>query len=324
MQTTKIDTHHHFFPSVYVDAVGWEMLAAVMPNGKAPDWSVQAALDVLDENDIETAILSVSSGPKLRHADVLLRQCNEAAAELRLSHPKRFGSFASLPLPDIDASLREVEFSLDQLQVHGFIVFTSYDGRYLGDDLFKPILEELNRRGAVVFVHPNMPAYSVPAVAPASVLEFPFETTRTATSMLIAGVPARYPRIRFILSHAGGTLPSLAPRIALSLSMMPGLIDRVGDPLIGLRSFYYDTALSAGPSTLSGLCQITDPDHILFGTDFPFAPTSAIRAFGKALDGMSLPGFDRPAVYRTNAEQLLGLSGPATRPRPPRNRGDSK
>jgi predicted TIM-barrel fold metal-dependent hydrolase len=309
MQSAKIDTHHHFFPKVYVDAVGWEMLAAVMPNGKAPNWSVQAALDVLDENTIETAILSVSSGPKLHRADVLLRRCNEAAAELRAAYPNRFGSFASLPLPDIDASLKEIAFAADQLAVHGFIVFTSYEGRYLGEEWFNPILEELDRRGAVVFIHPNMPDYSVPKVAPASVLEFPFETTRTATSLLIAGVPARYRRIRFILSHAGGTLPSLAPRIALSLSMMPGLVERAGDPLAGLRSFYYDTALSAGASTLSGLARITDPDHILFGTDFPFAPTTAIRAFGKVLDELDVPGFDRSAAYRSNAERLLGLNG---------------
>jgi 6-methylsalicylate decarboxylase len=309
MHAGKIDTHHHFFPKVYVDAVGWEMLAAVMPGGKAPTWSVQAALDVLDENRIETAILSVSSGPKLHRADVLLRQCNEAAAELRAAYPKRFGSFASLPLPDIEASLKETAFASDRLHVHGFIVFTSYDGRYLGEEWFEPVLEELNRRSAVVFVHPNMPAYNVPKVAPASVLEFPFETTRTATSLLIAGVPSRYDRIRFILSHAGGTLPSLAPRIALSLSMMPGLVERAGDPLAGLRSFYYDTALSAGASTLSGLGQITDPDHILFGTDFPFAPTAAIRAFGRTLDELDVPGFKRPAVYRSNAERLLGLDG---------------
>jgi predicted TIM-barrel fold metal-dependent hydrolase len=281
------------------------MLAAVMPNGKAPDWSVKAALDVMEENDIETAILSVSSGPKLRNADVLLRRCNEAAADLKAQYSNRFGSFASLPLPDIDASVKEVEFALDTLGAQGIIVFTSYEGRYLGDEHFNPLFEELDRRGAIVFIHPNMPSYTVPTVAPASVLEFPFETTRTATSMLIAGVPRRFPRIRFILSHAGGTLPSLAPRIELSLSMMPGLAERVGNPLAGLRSFYYDTALSAGASTLSGLCQITDPDHILFGTDFPFAPTPAIRAFGKTLDGLSVPGLDLPAVYRRNAERLL-------------------
>jgi 6-methylsalicylate decarboxylase len=302
---SKIDTHHHFFPKVYVDAVGWEMLAAVMPNGKAPDWSVKAALDVMEENGIETAILSVSSGPKLRNADVLLRRCNEAAADLKAQYSNRFGSFASLPLPDIDASLKEVEFALDTLGAQGFIVFTSYEGRYLGDEHFNPLFEELDRRGAIVFIHPNMPSYTVPTVAPASVLEFPFETTRTATSLLIAGVPRRFPRIRFLLSHAGGTLPSLAPRIELSLSMMPGLVERVGNPLVGLRSFYYDTALSAGASTLSGLCQITDPDHILFGTDFPFAPTPAIRAFSKTLDGLSVPGLDLPAVYRRNAERLL-------------------
>src|SRR6204780_3184603 len=106
MQSAKIDPHHHFFPKVYVDAVGWEMLAAVMPNGRAPTWSVQAALDVLDENRIGTAILSVSSGPKLHQADVLLRRCNEAAAELRAGYGNRFGSCSSLPLPHLDASLK--------------------------------------------------------------------------------------------------------------------------------------------------------------------------------------------------------------------------
>jgi predicted TIM-barrel fold metal-dependent hydrolase len=318
MQRGKIDTHHHFFPAVYVDAVGWELLAAVMPGGKPPTWSAQAALEMMEENGIETAILSISAGPSLPKAGQLLRSCNEAAADLRRVYPGRFGSFASLPLPDLDASLREIEFASERLGVHGFILFTSYGGRYLGDPYFAPILEELDRRGAVVFVHPNMPGYELPGVAPASVLEFPFETTRTATSLLMAGVPSRLRRLRFILSHAGGALPSLAPRIALSLTMMPGLVEQFGDPLVGMRSFYYDTALSAGISTLSALCQLTDPDHILFGTDFPFAPNWAIRSFGETLDSLAVTGFDRESVYRGNAARLLDLD---TREIPTMGRG---
>jgi predicted TIM-barrel fold metal-dependent hydrolase len=306
MNQRKIDTHHHFFPKAYTDTVGMEMLASVMPNGKAPTWSVDIALKMMDENGIQEGILSVSSGPALPDAAQLLRRCNDSAADLRKRYPGRFGSFASLPLPDIDAALREIEYSLDVLKADGVILFTNYEGRYLGDPLFEPILSELNRRGAVVFIHPNETPYDNPGVAPASVLEFPFDTTRTATSLIISGAMHRHRKVRFILSHGGGTLPFLAPRIALSISMMPGVVEKYGDPMAAMRSFYYDTALAAGAPTLAALAQITDADHILFGTDFPFAPLTAIKDFGKVLDRIQVPGIDMKAVYRGNAASLLG------------------
>ena len=302
----KIDTHHHFFPKVYVDAVGMEMLASVMPNGRAPTWSPQDALAMMDANGIQEGILSISSGPPLPNAATLLRQCNESAAELRSRYKGRFGSFASLPLPDVDASLKEIEYCLDTLKVDGFIIFASYEGRYLGDRSFEPVLQELDKRGSVAFIHPNMPPYAIPHVAPASVLEFPFETTRTAASLIISGAVTRYRKLRFILSHAGGTLPFLVPRLSLSISMMPGLVEKIGDPLAAIRSFYFDTALSAGSSTLAALAQVTDPDHILFGTDFPFAPLTAISMFGNVLDNITVPGIDMPSVYHGSAARLLG------------------
>jgi predicted TIM-barrel fold metal-dependent hydrolase len=301
----KIDTHHHYFPKVYVDAVGWDMLAKAMPNGKAPSWSVEAALEMMEENGIAQAILSVSAGPRIPDAATLLRKCNDSGTELRSRYPGCFGLFASLPLPDVQASLAEVHYCTEQLGVDGFIVFASYEERYLGDEVFMPLWEELNRKKSLVFVHPSQPPYAIPKVAPASVLEFPFETTRAATSLIISGAVSRFPDLRFILSHAGGTLPFLAPRIALSMSMMPGLIERYGDPMAALGSFYFDTALSAGASTLSALVQVTDPSHILFGSDFPFAPNPAIRRFGQVLDSLSVSGFDRAAVYRGNAQTLL-------------------
>jgi predicted TIM-barrel fold metal-dependent hydrolase len=306
MSKRKIDTHQHFLPKLYVDAVGLDLLNAAMPSGVAPTWSLEAAIAMMDENGIDEGILSISSGPTLPDAPTLLRKCNDHAANLRSRNPGRFGSFASLPLPDIDASLKEVSYSLDVLKADGFIVFTNYDGRYLGDPHFTPLWEELDRRGTVVFVHPNQPPHDIPPVAPASVLEYPFETTRTATSLIISGAMNRYRNIRFILSHAGGTLPFLVPRIALSVSMMPGAAERVGDTLAAVRAFYFDTALSAGNSSLSALAQVTDPDHILFGTDFPFAPTSAIPQFGKVLDDLQVPGIDINKVYGENAARLLG------------------
>jgi predicted TIM-barrel fold metal-dependent hydrolase len=260
----------------------------------------------MDAHGISEGILSVSSGPPIPDAPTLLRKCNDAAAELRQRYPGRFGSFASLPLPDIDASLSEVAYSLDTLEADGFIIFASYGGKYLGDEHFAPVLEELNRRKTVAFIHPNDPAYALPKLAPASVLEFPFETTRTATSLIISGALRRFADIRFILAHAGGTLPYLVPRVSLSVSMMPGVAERVGDVNAAFASFYYDTALSAGVSTISALMQVARPDHVLFGTDFPMAPVPAITNFNQVLDELSVAEFSRPDVYRRNAERLLG------------------
>jgi len=306
MSTKKIDTHQHFLPKLYVDAVGLDILRAAMPGGVAPSWSAEAAIAMMDENGIDEGILSISSGPAIPDAATLLRKCNDHAAELRSRYKGRFGSFASLPLPDVDASLKEVSYCLDQLNVDGFILFTNYGGKYLGDEQFVPLLEELDRRGTVVFVHPNQPPHEVPSVAPASVLEYPFETTRTATSLVMSGAMSRYSNVRFILSHAGGTLPFLVPRLALSISMMPEVAERVGDTYAAIRSFYFDTALSGGTPPLAALAQVADPDRILFGTDFPFAPTFAIRNFGSALDEIDIPGIDMTKVYGQNASRLLG------------------
>lgn len=306
MALGKIDTHQHFFPTAYIDAVGMDVLAAQMPNKRAPDWSPQKAIAMMDEAGIAEGILSVSSVPRIADPTRVARDCNDAAAKLRQLYPDRFGAFASMPLPDIDASLTEASYALDVLKADGFIVFTSYDGTYLGDDRFEPLWEELDRRGAVVLIHPNEPSYALPAVAPASVLEFPFETTRTATSLILAGVLARFPAIRFILSHAGGTLPYLFPRIALSLNMMPAVIERVGDPASAFRAFYYDTALAAGGPTFAALGKIADPSRILFGTDFPMAPDFGLKVFAAELETMDVPGLSRSHVESANAARLLG------------------
>jgi predicted TIM-barrel fold metal-dependent hydrolase len=308
MASGKIDTHQHFFPKPYVDGIGLDTLARQMPNQKAPEWSPERAIAMMDAHGISEGILSVSSGPPIPDAPSLLRKCNDAAAELRQRYPGRFGSFASLPLPDIDASLSEVAYSLDTLKVDGFIIFASYGGKYLGDEHFAPLLEELNRRKTVAFIHPNDPAYAFPTLVPASVLEFPFETTRTATSLIISGALGRFADIRFILAHAGGTLPYLVPRVSLSISMIPGAAERVGDVNAAFASFYYDTALSAGVSTISALMQVARPDHVLFGTDFPMAPVPAITNFGQELEKSSVAGFSRPDVYRRNAARLLARS----------------
>ena len=302
----RIDTHHHFYPKPYLDAVGDE-LAARMPRS-VPAWSPEIALDLLDRHHIEKAVISLTAGPQLRDAAGVLRSCNEEAAQLRRRYPGRFGSFASLPLPDMDASLAEVAYSCDVLDADGFIVFTNYGGVYLGDELFVPLWEELDRRGAIVFVHPDRPAFDLPPIAPPAILEFPSDTMRAGAHLLLSGTVRKYERIRFILSHAGGTLPYLLPRLNLWLDMSEEARMKVGDLGEAFRRFYFDTALSGGFASLDALVQVADPTHILFGSDLPIITDSAMAVCDAALDRSELPGLSAHALYRGNAEALLGVT----------------
>lgn len=306
LMTDKIDTHQHFLPDVYVDAVGLDTLASVMPNRIAPAWSVDRALEMMATNGIAKGIISISSGPPIPHAPVLLRKCNDEAARLRATHKGRFGSFASLPLPDIDASLKEIAYSLDTLKADGFIIFTNYDGKYLGDPLFTPVWEELNRRKAVAFIHPNEVPYHLEGLPPHSVLEFPFDTTRTATSLIMSGALKRFADIKFILSHAGGTLPFLSQRLSGAVMMNPGLAEKIGDPMLAIRSFWFDVALSFSKPAVAALLAVADPKRILFGSDFPMAPPFAIRMTSEGLAEAPLEGTLRADIGRGNALRLLG------------------
>ena len=301
----KIDVHQHYLPKVYVDAIGLETLASVMPNKKAPQWSAEGALAMMDGNGIQTGMLSISSGPRIPDAAKLLRKCNDEAALLRTRHPGRFGLFASLPLPDMDASLKEISYSSDTLGAEGFIIFTNYGGRYLGDPIYAPVFEELNRRKAVVLIHPNEPDYSLTGLLPASVLEFPFDTTRAASSLLVSGALNKWPEIRFILSHAGGALPYLAGRLAGAVAMTPALREVVGDPMAALQRFWYDTALSVNAPAMSALLQVADPAKIVFGTDFPMAPPPMIRASAEGIAQLALLSPHSEAIARTNAVRLF-------------------
>ncbi len=298
-----IDTHQHFLPSVYVRAVGTDALAHTMPNGIAPHWSAESAIAMMDRAGIAEGILSISAGPPLHDSADLLRACNEAAADLRARFAGRFGSFASLPLPDVDAALAEVAHAADVLRCEGFVLFTNYDGKYLGDAAFRPLLEELDRRGSVVFIHPTNPPADFTGI-PSSIIEFPFETTRTAASLILSGAVRDFPRIRFILSHAGGTLPYLAARLIGGVTMNPSLHAELGDTAVAIRSFWFDLALSANPTQIAALRQVAAPNRILFGTDFPMAPAALIDSAVAIVPREFSTAADR--VLHQNAADLLG------------------
>ncbi|MGB3771358.1 MAG: amidohydrolase family protein [Rhodococcus sp. (in: high G+C Gram-positive bacteria)] len=274
----RIDLHAHMIPPAYREAVLQSGL--LVPGGlPLPNWSPESALSFMDEFGIAAQVLSVSD-PGVRFAKGaeavrLARYCNEYAAGLVRDNPTRFGSLTTLPLPDVPTSLAEIEHGLDVLQMDGVMLLSSYDGIYLGDPRFEPIMAMLDSKSALVFVHPGeLPAASTPPLPlPPFLLEFPFETTRTAVEMILSGTLDRYRNIRFVLAHAGGCLPFLRTRIGAPRAVAPDLIPSVS--LLGveeaLRRFYYDTALSAAASSMRSVLEVTGADHVVFGTDWPFS-----------------------------------------------------
>jgi predicted TIM-barrel fold metal-dependent hydrolase len=262
----------------------------------------------MDRHAIATAITSISEpgiyfGDKAFAID-LARRCNEFSAQLIRDYPRRFGAFAILPLPDIDASLRELEYALDTLNLDGVVLLSSVDGWYLGDPLFDVLFTELNRRKAIVFLHPTLPAINsaLKLDLPPFLIEFVFDTTRAVTNLLYSGTLERCPEIRIIAAHAGGTVPFLAYRISMGQIMLSGVPQGA---LTYLKQLHYDTALSANPNALRSLLELVDTSQIHFGSDYPFAPEMALFLATQSIQNFD--GFDEQARNAVERESALAL-----------------
>ncbi len=306
-ETYRVDVHHHILPPEYFSALAG--LGITAGGGRPlPDWDVQRSLELMDRYSIATAITSISEpgiyfGDRL-FARELARRCNEYSAQLMHNYPQRFGAFAILPLPDVDAALLELEYALDTLKLDGIVLLSNVEGRYPGDPAFDELFTELNRRRAVVFLHPTVPAINseLKLDLPPFLIEFVFDTTRAVTNLIYSGTLERCPDIRFILAHAGGTVPYLAYRIAMGQIMLPGAPQGV---MTYLKQFYYDTALSANPNALRSLTALVDASHILFGSDYPFAPEVAIAFTAQGIQNYD--GFNEQARRAIERESALGL-----------------
>lgn len=306
----RIDVHHHMLPPAYLAALAGRGIQAGggLP---LPAWDVTSTLHLMDRYEIATAMLSLSE-PGVAFGDArlardLARQCNEYAAELIRAHPGRFGAFAILPLPDVDAALRELEYALETLRLDGVVLLSNSEGRYPGDPLFDDLFSELNRRKCVVFIHPTVPANhaQLQLNLPPFLVEFVFDTTRAAVNLLYSGTLERCPAIRFILAHAGGTVPYLATRIAAGQIVLPGAPQGT---LTYLKQLYYDTALSISPFALPSLHALVDSSHILFGSDHPFAPELLVRSTIRGIE--SYNGFDQQARSHIEKDNALALFPP--------------
>lgn len=302
----RIDVHHHLIPPAFVQAMrdaGISMVAGA----PLPAWTPEASIRVMDDNGIAVALTSLSA-PGVYFGDIdkacrLARECNEYAREIGERHRGRFGSFAVLPMPSPEHACREAVYALDTLGADGIVLLGSTEGRFLGDPSFEELMAELDRRSAVVFVHPNLHASSVAISGdldtPGWLLEFLCDTTRAATNLILKGVLERYPRIRWILAHAGGFLPYVAWRLSLS-NLLPQYRDVAPQGFLTYaRRFWYDTALSPSPYALAALRELVEPSHILFGSDYPFAPAPVTALQTKQLaelrqlDAATTAGVDR-------------------------------
>ncbi|KAH7037075.1 uncharacterized protein B0I36DRAFT_358822 [Microdochium trichocladiopsis] len=302
MTTQRVDVHHHFVPEFYAQAL---QAKGGDPSGwVTPDWSLEKDLSFNDQHRISFAFLTITApGPTilpLAEQVGFCQQANKTAAEIRAAQPARYGFFASIPsLLDPESAHKEIIHALDELQADGIILYTRYgsDNHYLGHSDFRATWDLLNKRGAIVFIHPTHPVdtqWASPSL-PQPIIDYPHETTRTAVDLIVSGIMHDYTDLKIILSHAGGTLPYLALRPATVLPYLPSPTapvpaegqsgrDLTNQFMEDAKRFYFDTALSAGSHTLSLLREFAKPDHVLFGSDFPYAPTPAIADMNARLD----------------------------------------
>jgi 6-methylsalicylate decarboxylase len=268
-----IDIHHHLAPPAYIADL------KKRGEGLPPtlDWTPEQSLADMDGSGIATSILSITTPGvwfgAAANAVKLARACNDYGAKLAADGSRRFGMFAVLPLPDVDGSLKEIEYALDTLKVDGIAMFTSYGDKWLGDPAFAPVMDELNRRKAVVYTHPTDPSCCRNLIAgvPEPVIEYGTDTTRTIASLLFTGTASRCPNIKFIFSHAGGTMPFLIERfVRLPLTSKNAAIKTPEGVLPLLQRFHYDTAQVANPAAMAALTKVVPVSQIVFGTDFPF------------------------------------------------------
>ena len=309
--TFTVDIHHHMLPDFFWQATneGDHPVGGIAP----PPWSLAGALSFLDDAGIDVAVTSIST-PGVHTGDdtaarALARRCNEMAADMIRDRPDRFGGFACLPLPDVDGALAELAYAFDELRLDGVVLFSNARGTYLGDPHFNPLFDELQRRAAVVFVHPNpSPDPGAHTLGlPDSLIDFPADTTRAIARLHYGNTFARTPDVKYVLSHAGGTVPYLAGRFGIidEMNVIPGAEAR-GTAAETFRRLYWDTALSWGDPVLRMLREIVGIDRVVFGTDFPYLRRDlAVSSRGHIEASPALTDGERTAVLGGTATTLI-------------------
>jgi predicted TIM-barrel fold metal-dependent hydrolase len=336
-ETALIDVHAHFLTPRYVEEA--RTAGHGRPDGMPgwPDWDEETHLGLMDRWGVGTSMLSISS-PGVHFGDdaaavALARHVNETGAEIRGRHPDRFGHFASIPLPDVEGALAEAAYALDELGSDGLTVETASDGVYLGHASFDPLYAELDRRRAVVFVHPTSPPHAekISLGRPRPMLEFIFDSTRAASDLLFNGVFERFPGIEWIFPHGGGTLPLLGERMELFRTVFG--LDSAGigggegsdgsdesDTSVPdggasvqkqLERLWYDMAGTPFPHQVPALTAAFGRERVLYGSEFCWTPAAGVDGQLASIDGATQPSADLTwrALSSVNARRLFPRLG---------------
>ncbi len=324
----RIDVHCHSMTPAYREGI--RTLGSII---RTPDWTPDMHVAFMDRHGIAASVPSLSV-PGTHHGDdakarALARRCNEEAAEYVARYPTRLGAFATLPIPDVDGACEEAHHALDVLKLDGVGLLASYNGTYLGAPAFDPICSVLNERSAVVLIHPNNHPTTPEIKKGISegignfLVEFLFDTTRAAVNLVFSDTLDRFPNIRFILCHAGGTLPFVTWRLSEIVSRqmtLPPWDTQYPSPFMArhrgritpelvlsqFKRFWYETALAAGPQTFGSLREVADPGRVLFGSDWPYCPddmTDDMIAALRTRDMLETTQLE--AIERTNALSLF-------------------
>jgi len=310
-----IDVHSHFVTDEYVRAAkaGGHGNPDGMPG--FPSWDPSTHLKLMDQWTIRTSVLSISS-PGVRFGDdraarALAREVNDFGARVVREHPGRFGHFASLPLPDVQGSLEEAGYALEELGSHGLTFETNAAGIYLGDELYEPLWSELHRRRAVVFVHPTSPqcAAAVSLERPRPMLEFIFDTTRAVSDLVFSGALTRHPGIQWIFTHGGGALPLLADRIELFRSAFMGATGEGPSTPEQISRLWFDMAGTPFPNQVPALVRAFGRERVLYGSDYCWTPAAATGEQVRSVDEADQPPGEtwRELTTRNALELMPGL-----------------
>ena len=312
-----VDLHHHHFPKPYKEfANEWAAAHGEQASGLVNKWSIEKTLGEMDKAGVETAILSISPAgggwyaqPAASRAK-MVRLCNDSGAQDSRDHPGRFGLFASLPMPEIDASLKEIEYALDTLKADGVGLFTSFGDKWPGEAEYAPVWEELNRRKAIVYFHPYAPNCCGNLVkgVPDSILEYPYETPRTILSLLFNGALAKYRDIKWLFSHGGAALPALSGRINQLSHLRADTSAKQGGGFAPngidyeLQRLHYEIANAFWKPDMASIMAYIPLSQLLFGTDYPYVGVSATA---EGLEKAGLNAEALAAIQRGNAQTLI-------------------
>ncbi len=303
----RVDIHHHYIPPFWaeqLDAHGGD------PSGSAmPQWSADASLAFMDDFGITTSILSLTTpginGWHGEHLNCIAKKVNDFGADLRARRPDRFGFLAVLPVPDVGHCIAEATRAFDELGADGVVLMSNVNGMYPAEEPMEALWAELDRRSAVVFIHPSMPMMSAAKGVAGPLVDFPADTTRAAVQLVLTGIMDRHRKVRVVLAHAGGFVPYAAPRFAELATAFDANAIGSDDDLDAFKRFHFDTAISGYHPTIDALVEFASHGKILFGSDFPYVKPEVAKKFIEELESADLGAAAASGIAYGNAQALF-------------------